>query len=279
VQAPQGNYTNLLYKDNAHGDQPTSSNFTVSHKENKNKMGCANSKQDESEALYPAKPSALPSKPSLKHERQISQQISIQNLQDKVAEDRKVKLLLYGPAHAGKTTFLNQLRVSHGKGFSLDERRQHAHVLIENLVEGMLCYVALRFLGSKSVLSSSLSMARYWRATQSHINCTCVLVRKLSFAQLEDKQQLSWSQLVSLTSTSRNRLILSLLHESLVLFPHALKWMPLSLNTIPLCIITLPWFIFALLQLTTRQIYTSIYSYPCSRHFDGDRSWQAWRAI
>lgn len=47
------------------------------------------------------------------------------------------KLLLLGPAGAGKTTILKQMKIIHFEGFSLEERHQKAKEIRSNLLESV----------------------------------------------------------------------------------------------------------------------------------------------
>lgn len=47
------------------------------------------------------------------------------------------KLLLLGPAGAGKTTILKQMKIIHFEGFTLEERQQKAKEIRTNLLESV----------------------------------------------------------------------------------------------------------------------------------------------
>lgn len=51
--------------------------------------------------------------------------------------DSSFKLLLLGPAGAGKTTILKQMKIIHFEGFSLEERQQKAKEIRSNLLESV----------------------------------------------------------------------------------------------------------------------------------------------
>lgn len=51
--------------------------------------------------------------------------------------DSCFKLLLLGPAGAGKTTIMKQMKIIHFEGFSLEERQQKAKEIRTNLLESV----------------------------------------------------------------------------------------------------------------------------------------------
>ena len=51
--------------------------------------------------------------------------------------DSSFKLLLLGPAGAGKTTIMKQMKIIHFEGFSLEERQQKAKEIRANLLESV----------------------------------------------------------------------------------------------------------------------------------------------
>ncbi|XP_048844933.1 guanine nucleotide-binding protein subunit alpha-11-like [Brienomyrus brachyistius] len=56
----------------------------------------------------------------------------ILNLQKK-KERREIKVLLLGTGESGKTTFIKQMRIIHGQGFSEEERRDFAKLVFQNV--------------------------------------------------------------------------------------------------------------------------------------------------
>lgn len=51
--------------------------------------------------------------------------------------DSSFKLLLLGPAGAGKTTIMKQMKIIHFEGFTLEERQQKAKEIRSNLLESV----------------------------------------------------------------------------------------------------------------------------------------------
>ncbi|KAL4634725.1 guanine nucleotide-binding protein subunit alpha-11-like [Arapaima gigas] len=55
-------------------------------------------------------------------------------LQEQKKRDRQeIKILLLGTGESGKTTFIRQMRIIHGNGFSEDERRSFAKLIFQNI--------------------------------------------------------------------------------------------------------------------------------------------------
>ncbi|ROL40773.1 Guanine nucleotide-binding protein G(q) subunit alpha [Anabarilius grahami] len=52
-------------------------------------------------------------------------------------ERREVKLLLLGTGESGKTTFMKQMRIIHGNGFSEDEKRSYTKLVFQNIFKAM----------------------------------------------------------------------------------------------------------------------------------------------
>ncbi|KAJ7992993.1 hypothetical protein DPEC_G00267830 [Dallia pectoralis] len=53
--------------------------------------------------------------------------------QQKKRERKEIKVLLLGTGESGKTTFIRQMRIIHGRGFSVDERRDFAKLIYQNI--------------------------------------------------------------------------------------------------------------------------------------------------
>ncbi|KAG9351285.1 hypothetical protein JZ751_025177 [Albula glossodonta] len=53
--------------------------------------------------------------------------------QQKKKERREIKILLLGTGESGKTTFIRQMRIIHGEGYSEDERRAFAKLIYQNI--------------------------------------------------------------------------------------------------------------------------------------------------
>ncbi|CAG5861361.1 unnamed protein product [Menidia menidia] len=53
--------------------------------------------------------------------------------QQKKKERREIKILLLGTGESGKTTFIRQMRIIHGRGFSEEERRAFSKCIFQNI--------------------------------------------------------------------------------------------------------------------------------------------------
>ncbi|XP_030582623.1 guanine nucleotide-binding protein subunit alpha-11-like [Archocentrus centrarchus] len=57
--------------------------------------------------------------------------------QQKKKERREIKILLLGTGESGKTTFIRQMRIIHGRGFSEEERKAFAKCIYQNILTAM----------------------------------------------------------------------------------------------------------------------------------------------
>ncbi|XP_036371511.1 guanine nucleotide-binding protein subunit alpha-11-like [Megalops cyprinoides] len=62
--------------------------------------------------------------------------------QQKKKERREIKILLLGTGESGKTTFIKQMRIIHGKGYSEEERRAFAKLVYQNIFTAMKAMVS-----------------------------------------------------------------------------------------------------------------------------------------
>uniref|UniRef100_A0A8C5LMI4 G protein subunit alpha 15 n=1 Tax=Leptobrachium leishanense TaxID=445787 RepID=A0A8C5LMI4_9ANUR len=56
---------------------------------------------------------------------------------DKKKNRKELKLLLLGTGESGKSTFIKQMRIIHGKGFSDEDRKEYARLVHQNIVTCM----------------------------------------------------------------------------------------------------------------------------------------------
>ncbi|XP_026999897.1 guanine nucleotide-binding protein subunit alpha-14-like [Tachysurus fulvidraco] len=73
--------------------------------------------------------------------QRIHQEIERQISKSKKQVEKEVKLLLLGTGESGKSTFIKQMRIIHGKGYSEDDRRTFTASIFENIftaVEAMI---------------------------------------------------------------------------------------------------------------------------------------------
>ncbi|XP_019642623.1 PREDICTED: guanine nucleotide-binding protein subunit alpha-13-like [Branchiostoma belcheri] len=83
-------------------------------------------------------------------QRQRSKQIDKMLAKEKVHLRRQVKILLLGAGESGKSTFLKQMRIIHGKDFDVEALKEYRPTVYNNIVKGMKVLVdAQRKLGIK----------------------------------------------------------------------------------------------------------------------------------
>ncbi|XDV22322.1 hypothetical protein PO909_027232 [Leuciscus waleckii] len=66
-----------------------------------------------------------------------NKEINLILAEQRKSEHRELKLLLLGTRESGKTTFTKQMRIMHGKGFSIDERRSYSKLVFQNIFQAM----------------------------------------------------------------------------------------------------------------------------------------------
>ncbi|KAM3599391.1 uncharacterized protein V6R79_004814 [Siganus canaliculatus] len=64
----------------------------------------------------------------------IHREIERQLRRDKRESHRELKLLLLGTGESGKSTFIKQMRIIHGRGYSEDDRRSFTRLVFQNIV-------------------------------------------------------------------------------------------------------------------------------------------------
>lgn len=70
-------------------------------------------------------------------QHQKSKKIDSQIAKEKVYFRRKVKILLLGAGESGKSTFLKQMRIIHGKDFSEQDLQEFRPIIYSNIVKAM----------------------------------------------------------------------------------------------------------------------------------------------
>lgn len=63
----------------------------------------------------------------------IHNKIQKELIKQKKREKKEIKILLLGTGESGKTTFIRQMRIIHGKGFSAEERKTFAKCIFQNI--------------------------------------------------------------------------------------------------------------------------------------------------
>ncbi|XP_014899532.1 guanine nucleotide-binding protein subunit alpha-11-like [Poecilia latipinna] len=75
--------------------------------------------------------------PEAKEARRINAEIEKQLRKDKKDSQREFKLLLLGTGESGKSTFIKQMRIIHGRGYSEEDRRGFTGLIYENIFTAM----------------------------------------------------------------------------------------------------------------------------------------------
>ncbi|XP_023682142.1 guanine nucleotide-binding protein subunit alpha-14-like [Paramormyrops kingsleyae] len=78
----------------------------------------------------------------------ISREIERQLRRDKQNSRREIKLLLLGTGESGKSTFIKQMRIIHGAGYSEDDRRDFTKLVYQNIFTAIQAMIqAMKTLG------------------------------------------------------------------------------------------------------------------------------------
>ncbi|GBP11538.1 G protein alpha q subunit [Eumeta japonica] len=72
-----------------------------------------------------------------KEQKRINQEIERQLRRDKRDVRRELKLLLLGTGESGKSTFIKQMRIIHGSGYSDDDKRGYIKLVFQNIFMAM----------------------------------------------------------------------------------------------------------------------------------------------
>lgn len=72
-----------------------------------------------------------------KEQKRINQEIERQLRKDKRDARRELKLLLLGTGESGKSTFIKQMRIIHGSGYSEDDKRSFIKIVYQNIFMAM----------------------------------------------------------------------------------------------------------------------------------------------
>ncbi|KAK2724737.1 guanine nucleotide-binding protein G(q) subunit alpha-like [Artemia franciscana] len=70
-----------------------------------------------------------------KEQKRINQEIEMQIKRDKKKQREEVKLVLLGTGESGKSTFIKQMRIIHGKGYSDEDRSGFKKLVFQNIFE------------------------------------------------------------------------------------------------------------------------------------------------
>jgi len=72
-----------------------------------------------------------------KEQKRINAEIERQLRKDKRDARRELKLLLLGTGESGKSTFIKQMRIIHGAGYTEDDRRGFIKLVFQNIFMAM----------------------------------------------------------------------------------------------------------------------------------------------
>ncbi|XP_034403338.1 guanine nucleotide-binding protein subunit alpha-11-like isoform X2 [Cyclopterus lumpus] len=75
--------------------------------------------------------------PEAKEARRINDEIERQLRRDKKDSRREFKLLLLGTGESGKSTFIKQMRIIHGRGYSDEDKRGFTRLVYQNIFTAM----------------------------------------------------------------------------------------------------------------------------------------------
>ncbi|CAL9682146.1 unnamed protein product [Knipowitschia caucasica] len=75
--------------------------------------------------------------PEANEARRINDEIERQLRRDKKNARREFKLLLLGTGESGKSTFIKQMRIIHGRGYSEEDRRDFTRLVYQNIFTAM----------------------------------------------------------------------------------------------------------------------------------------------
>ena len=72
-----------------------------------------------------------------REQKQINREIEKQLRLDKKNQRRELKLLLLGTGESGKSTFIKQMRIIHGTGYSEEDKRSFVKLVYQNIFMAM----------------------------------------------------------------------------------------------------------------------------------------------
>jgi len=70
-------------------------------------------------------------------QNKVNARIEKELRRDQSLESKSMKLLLLGTGESGKSTFIKQMRIIHGDGYSLLEKQKYASIIIQNILISM----------------------------------------------------------------------------------------------------------------------------------------------
>ncbi|XP_053387115.1 guanine nucleotide-binding protein G(q) subunit alpha [Mercenaria mercenaria] len=107
-------------------------------------------------------------------QKRINQEIERQLRKDKRDARRELKLLLLGTGESGKSTFIKQMRIIHGSGYSEDDKRSFIKIVYQNIFMAMNAMI-------RAMDTLKISYKDPNNEVTYYVNCSllCVLVLTL----------------------------------------------------------------------------------------------------
>uniref|UniRef100_A0A8C9SRQ8 Guanine nucleotide-binding protein subunit alpha n=2 Tax=Scleropages formosus TaxID=113540 RepID=A0A8C9SRQ8_SCLFO len=103
----------------------------------------------------------------------ISKEIERQLRREKEGSAREMKLLLLGAGESGKSTFIKQMRIIHGSGYSEEDRRGFTRIVYQNIFTSMQAMVqAMECLGIPLADPRNTQYAEMLKQVQLHMVTT-----------------------------------------------------------------------------------------------------------
>lgn len=107
----------------------------------------------------------------LKEQRRINNEIDQQLRRERRESMRERKLLLLGTGESGKSTFIKQMRIIHGNGYSEDDKRGFIKLIYQNISMAMRSMInamellQIQFKDEKSLENAELILSHDFEAT------------------------------------------------------------------------------------------------------------------
>lgn len=70
----------------------------------------------------------------LREQKRINNEIERQLSKEKLLSTNSIKLLLLGTGESGKSTFIKQMRIIHGSGYSAKEKQEYVNIILRNII-------------------------------------------------------------------------------------------------------------------------------------------------
>ncbi|XP_074034825.1 guanine nucleotide-binding protein G(q) subunit alpha isoform X1 [Leptinotarsa decemlineata] len=104
----------------------------------------------------------------IREQKRINAEIDKQLRKDKHALRREIKLLLLGAGESGKSTFIKQMRIIHGAGYSEEDRRGFIKLIYRNIFRSMQAMInALELMKIQYGESSTQELAQLIKSVDS----------------------------------------------------------------------------------------------------------------